>query len=113
MVGLGPGNIDYITKIGIESIKKCEIAIGGVRQLEEISSLLLPTCEKYTLGKLSDLIEFINRNKDRKICMIVSGDTGFYSLLSFLRKSYSREELNVIPGISSYQYLFSRIGEVW
>ena len=45
--------------------------------------------------------------------MIVSGDTGFYSLLSFMRKNYSREELNVIPGISSYQYLFSRIGEVW
>ena len=45
--------------------------------------------------------------------MIVSGDTGFYSLLSFMRKNYPREELNVIPGISSYQYLFSRIGEVW
>lgn len=45
--------------------------------------------------------------------MIVSGDTGFYSLLSFMRKNYSREELNVIPGISSYQYLFSRIGEAW
>lgn len=45
--------------------------------------------------------------------MIVSGDTGFYSLLSFMRKNYSREELNVIPGISSYQYLFSHIGEVW
>lgn len=59
------------------------------------------------------MIEFINKNRDRKICIIVSGDTGFYSLLSFLRKNYSREELNVIPGISSYQYLFSRIGEVW
>ena len=45
--------------------------------------------------------------------MIVSGDTGFYSLLSFMRKNYPREELNVIPGISSYQYLFSRIGEAW
>lgn len=45
--------------------------------------------------------------------MIVSGDTGFYSLLSFMRKNYSREELNVIPGISSYQYLFSRIREAW
>ncbi len=30
-----------------------------------------------------------------------------------MRRNYSREELNVIPGISSYQYLFSRIGEVW
>lgn len=59
------------------------------------------------------MIDYINLHRDRKICIIVSGDTGFYSLLSFLRKNYSREELNVIPGISSFQYLFSRIGEVW
>lgn len=81
--------------------------------MEEISSLLSPTCKKYTLGKLTELINYINNHRDKNICVIVSGDTGFYSLLSFMRKNYSREELNVIPGISSYQYLFSRIGEVW
>lgn len=81
--------------------------------MEEISSLLQSNCEKYTLGKLVELIDYINLHRERKICVIVSGDTGFYSLLSFLRKNYSREELNVIPGISSFQYLFSRIGEVW
>lgn len=112
-MGLGPGNIDYITKLGIEIIKDSKIAIGGARQLEEVSPLLQANCEKYILGKLTDLIEYINFHRDRKICIIVSGDTGFYSLLSFLRKYYNRNELNVIPGISSYQYLFSRIGEVW
>lgn len=60
-----------------------------------------------------ELIEYINMHRDRRICVIVSGDTGFYSLLTFMRKNYSQKELNVIPGISSYQYLFSRIGEVW
>ena len=65
------------------------------------------------MGKLSELISYINSHRDKNICVIVSGDTGFYSLLSFMRKNYPREELNVIPGISSYQYLFSRIGEVW
>ncbi len=79
----------------------------------EISSLLPADCYKYTLEKLSDLIVYLNLNRDKKITIIVSGDTGFYSLLSFLRRNYKNEELEVIPGISSYQYLFSRIGEVW
>ncbi|WP_291256877.1 precorrin-6y C5,15-methyltransferase (decarboxylating) subunit CbiE [Fusobacterium sp.] len=113
VVGLGPGNIDYITKKGIDTIRSSEIAVGGARQLMEISSLLPADCYKYTLEKLSDLIIYLNQNRDKKITIIVSGDTGFYSLLSFLRRNYKNEELEVIPGISSYQYLFSRIGEVW
>lgn len=30
-----------------------------------------------------------------------------------MKKYFSNEELEVIPGISSYQYMFSKIGECW
>lgn len=113
IVGLGPGNIDYITNIGINIIKTCDIAIGGARQLQEISHLLKEDTYKYTLKKLLDVIDFIKENRHKKICVIVSGDTGFYSLLPFLKKYFNNDELNVIPGISSFQYLFSRIAEPW
>lgn len=113
VVGLGPGNIDYITHIGREKIGGAEIAIGGARQLSEVSPLLLKDTELYTLKKLSDVIPFIKENRDKRICVIVSGDTGFYSLLPFLKKHFENEDLEVIPGISSIQYLFSRIGEPW
>ena len=113
VVGLGPGNIGYITKAGIDCINRCEIAIGGKRQLEEIDSLLSEGCERYTLGKLIEVIDYIKNHRDKDICVIVSGDTGFYSLLPFLRKYFAREEMNVIPGISSFQYLFSRLAEPW
>lgn len=59
------------------------------------------------------MIDYIRENREKKICIIVSGDTGFYSLLSYLSKNFKSSDLNVIPGISSYQYLFSKIGEVW
>ncbi|WP_462425978.1 precorrin-6y C5,15-methyltransferase (decarboxylating) subunit CbiE [Fusobacterium varium] len=113
VVGLGPGNLDYLTGAGIKAIKDCEIAVGGKRQLEEIGILLSENCERYTLGKLLDLIDYIKNNRDRKITVVVSGDTGFYSLLPFLKKYFSNDELEVVPGISSYQYLFSKIGECW
>ena len=113
VVGLGPGNPDYITKKGIEHISNCDIAIGGKRQLEEVSFLLSSGCEKYILNKLSDVIDFIKENRDKQMCVIVSGDTGFYSLLPFLRRHFEKSELDVVPGISSYQYLFSRLGEAW
>ena len=112
-MGLGPGNLDYLTGAGVRAIKECEIAVGGKRQLEEIDVLLSENCERYTLGKLLELIDYIKNNREKKITVVVSGDTGFYSLLPFLKKYFSNEELEVIPGISSYQYMFSRIGECW
>ena len=53
------------------------------------------------------------KNIGKKITVIVSGDTGYYSLVPYLSKNLSKDILNIIPNISSYQYLFSRLGENW
>ncbi len=114
VVGLGAGNIDYLTGAGRKCIVSSDILIGGERQLEDISSLLKPSQEKYILKKLSHMIEYIEREIVHKnITVVVSGDTGFYSLLSYMKKNLLDTEFNVIPGISSFQYLFARLGESW
>lgn len=114
VVGLGTGNIDYLTGAGIKCITSSDILIGGERQLEDISPLLKPSQEKYILKKLSHIIEYIEREIVHKnITVVVSGDTGFYSLLSYTKKNLLDIEFNVIPGISSFQYLFARLGESW
>lgn len=113
VVGLGPGNLDFLTGAGRKAIETCEVVIGGSRQLEELDELISKDCEKYILGKLSEVVDFIRSREGKDITVVVSGDTGFYSLLPFLKRNFRDEELKVIPGISSYQYLFSRIGECW
>ncbi|MGL5710296.1 MAG: SAM-dependent methyltransferase, partial [Cetobacterium sp.] len=40
VLGLGPGNLDYLTRAGFKVITDSEIVIGGERQLEEIGELL-------------------------------------------------------------------------
>ena len=113
VVGLGPGNLDFLTGAGRKAIETCEVVIGGSRQLEELDELISKDCEKYILGKLSEVVDFIRSREGKDITVVVSGDTGFYSLLPFLKRNFRDEELKIIPGISSYQYLFSRIGECW
>ena len=114
VVGLGTGNIDYLTGAGIKCITSSNILIGGERQLEDISPLLKSSQEKYILKKLSHMIEYIEREIVHKnITVVVSGDTGFYSLLNYMKKNLLDTEFNVIPGISSFQYLFARLGESW
>ena len=113
VVGLGPGNIKYLSTAGIDCVKEAEIVVGSTRQLSDLKTIISEKQEIYILGKLSELIAYLKENIERKITIIVSGDTGYYSLVPYLSKNLSKDILNIIPNISSYQYLFSKIGENW
>ena len=113
VVGLGPGNIKYLSTSGIECIKEAEIIVGSTRQLSDLKAIISEKQEIYILGKLAELIAYLKENIERKITVIVSGDTGYYSLVPYLSKNLSKDILNIIPNISSYQYLFSKLGENW
>ena len=113
VVGLGPGNIKYPSISGIECIKEAEIIVGSTRQLSDLKAIISEKQEIYILGKLAELIAYLKENIERKITIIVSGDTGYYSLVPYLSKNLSKDILNIIPNISSYQYLFSKLGENW
>lgn len=113
VVGLGPGNIKYLSNAGIDCIKEAEIVIGSTRQLSDLKTIISEKQKIYILGKLTELITYLKENIERRITIIVSGDTGYYSLVPYLSKNLSKDILNIIPNISSYQYLFSKIGENW
>lgn len=112
VLGLGPGNPKYILPITNECIEKSDVIIGGKRNLKSVNTKNMKTLE--ITGSLTNIIDYIKCNKDKeKISVVVSGDTGFYSLLKFIKKHFSDSELNVIPGISSMQYMFSKVKETW
>ncbi|WP_336182493.1 precorrin-6y C5,15-methyltransferase (decarboxylating) subunit CbiE [Fusobacterium polymorphum] len=113
VVGLGPGNIKYLSTAGIDCVKEAEIIVGSTRQLSDLKTIISEKQEIYILGKLAELIAYLKENIEKKITIIVSGDTGYYSLVPYLSKNLSKDILNIIPNISSYQYLFSKIGENW
>ena len=113
VVGLGPGNIKYLSTTGIDCVKEAEIVVGSTRQLSDLKTIISEKQEIYILGKLTELIAYLKENIERKITIIVSGDTGYYSLVPYLSKNLSKDILNIVPNISSYQYLFSKLGENW
>ncbi len=113
IVGLGPGNIKYLSSLGIEYIKNADIVIGSERQLSDLTSIISEKQEKFILPKLSKLPEYLKENLHKKITIVASGDTGYYSIVPYLSKNFSKEILNITPNISSFQYLFSKLGENW
>lgn len=112
VVGIGPGHPDWLLPISRKILADSDIIIGGRRQLAELSSIAKDT--RLLEGNYSETADWIIAHAAScKISVAVSGDTGFYSLLSYLQKHLPGIALKVYPGIGSLQYFFGRLGLGW
>ena len=107
IIGLGPGNTGYITKFGEKIIYSSDVVIGGRRNLESIEDF---KGEKIVLStNLKEILEYIQNNLDKNISVIASGDPSIYGIGKYLSNNIEHKHLNIVSGISSLQYIFSRI----
>lgn len=114
VVSLGPGHPDYILPIAKKEIAEAEVILCGERHLESFDAT---DKEVMIIGRGIPLSELMQRVKEcyaaRKTAIVVSGDCGFYSLLTYTKKRVPAEDIEAIPGISSLQYLFAKISMTW
>ena len=107
IIGLGPGEFDYITKLGEKLIYDSDILIGGKRNLESVNDF---KGEKIVLSNnLKEILEYIKKNLHKNISVIASGDPSIYGIGKYLSSNINHEKLNIVSGISSLQYIFSKI----
>ena len=112
VIGAGPGARDYLLPVALEEARRCDLLLGSKRALDLFEDF---DGQKVDCGgRLSHYQTIIQEKGDRKaIGIVVTGDPGFYSLLAFLRRKLPDVSLEVTPGISSIQYLFSKLGQPW
>lgn len=114
LIGIGVGNTDFIHKKSMDAINKSDCLIGARRMLESFSNLNKETFESSQSEEIYKYI--INNNNFENFGVIVSGDTGFYSLSKKLTKMLSQsEDLSIenVPAISSLQYFCSKLNLSW
>ena len=112
VVGVGPGTGNYLLPAAREAIAGADILAGGPRHLEpyrESGKALLPL--EGSLDAFLDRLE--EKRHTGRVALLLSGDPCFFSLLGKLGTRFPREELEVIPGVSSFQVLFARLGIQW
>lgn len=112
VIGIGPGSPDYVPPVASRAIARAKVLLGSERALGTFAP---PGCVCKAIDKdLAAAFEFIRDHlATGDVTVLVSGDPGFYSLLSALRKQYPAERLEVIPGISSVQLAFARLACPW
>lgn len=112
VIGMGPGNVDLLTRRAVEAIRESDIILGAPRLMErldkigEINATRMP-CQ---LGEIKSLIQ---AHKDKKkIGILASGDIGFYSIAKWVQKEFKEAyKVECINGISSLQYFCNKLNK--
>ncbi|MDR2444793.1 MAG: precorrin-6y C5,15-methyltransferase (decarboxylating) subunit CbiE [Spirochaetaceae bacterium] len=111
IVGAGPGGEGLLTGEAREALAGSECVIGARRLLDSFAALVQGR-ETLALTVGEAVIEAIRDGGRRVYAVLVSGDSGFFSLCKRLFPLARAEgwEVRVLCGISSVAYFASRLG---
>jgi len=112
IVGCGPGALDCLTPVARAAIESAEVLVGAPRLLDTFS-----TQRAECIVVRTDIEDVLNqiaaRAGHKKVAVLVSGDPGLCSLAKPVIKRFGRDACEVIPGVSSVQVAFARVGLDW
>ncbi|HIP34513.1 MAG TPA: cobalt-precorrin-7 (C(5))-methyltransferase [Methanothermococcus okinawensis] len=116
IVGIGPGSKEYLTLKAVETVKNADIVVGSKRALElfDIEEDKWYILSKNIVEDLKKVIEYAKKEK-KSVVILSTGDPCFSGLLKTLLKYniVNREDIEVIPGISSIQVAASKLKISW
>ena len=118
IVGIGPGSEEYLTKKAIETVENADIVVGSIRAIELFENVenKLPFNVKNLMEKLEEGVDLAIEGKN--VAILSTGDPGFSGVLNSVlkianEKDFSKENIEVIPGISSLQLAASKNHLQW
>lgn len=113
IVGCGPGSWAYTTEAARQAVAAADVLFGSPRLLK-----LFPegSAERIAVG--TDIAATLEQMAERlspgcRIAVLVSGDPGLYSLAQSVIRRFGRNQCEVVPGVSSVQVAFARLGLDW
>ena len=112
-MGCGPGSKKYLTGYAMQHIIHAEVLIGSRRLLSlfpdtDADTYVLSNNYKLLITRIVSLSK-----KKKKVVVLVSGDPGFFSYSKLIVDKIGNEKCEVIPGVSSVQLAFAKIGRTW
>ncbi len=112
VIGVSPEGVSNLSPTVCQLIMGAEIIFGGQRLLEMFPSL---TGQQVVIGNnLAEVAGLIKVNLGQKrMVVLASGDPGFYGIARYLTGKLGKNNVEIVPNVSSMQLAFARIGENW
>lgn len=120
VAGIGMGNQALLTEQVREDIKKAQVIIGAERMLK-FAKEILTASDDFGQGKKyiqsyhpGEIAEAVKEGGENSYCVVMSGDTGFYSGAKKLKAQLEENsdiQVQLHAGISSLSYLCAAFGK--
>lgn len=112
IVGCGPGSPEYMTGAAQRLIREAVVVAGAPHLLDIFA---LPGQEQIPFRTpIDDFLDTLAaRLGHGRVVVLVSGDPGLSSLAGPVVSRFGRQVCEVVPGISSVQLAFARVGLEW
>lgn len=118
IIGIGPGSSEYLTKKAIDTVKMSDFTVGSTRAVD-----LFDDVQNTIPFNVKELVDTLKKGVqlaiDGNVVSILStGDPGFSGVLNTVlriskEKDFPKENIEVIPGISSLQLAAARCHIQW
>lgn len=118
IIGIGPGSSEYLTKKAIDTVNASDFTVGSTRAIDlfdDVSGKIAFNV-KDLLDKLEEGVELaVDGNT---VSILSTGDPGFSGVLNTVlrisgEKGFDKQNIEVIPGISSLQLAAARCHIQW
>ena len=111
VVGIGMGARATMTFEADAALRGCECVIGAPRMLEAVAHCAKPAFPAIAADKIRACMD--EHPEYRRFAVVMSGDSGFFSGTKKLLPLLDGDEIQVICGVSSLQYLCARLHTGW
>ncbi|MDY3097225.1 MAG: cobalt-precorrin-7 (C(5))-methyltransferase [Methanobrevibacter sp.] len=118
IVGIGPGASEYLTKKAIDTVKTSDYTVGSTRAIE-----LFDDVQNKIDFNVKNLLDKIEKGVQlacdgNTISILSTGDPGFSGVLNTVlriskEKNFPKENIEVVPGISSLQLAAAKCHIQW
>jgi len=111
IVGIGDDGVEGMTAQARRLLEGAEVLLGP----ETCASLLPPAlaARLETTASLDELVDRIERDSDRDLVVLASGDPLFYGTARYVCGRLGKDRFEVVPHVSSMQLAFARVKESW
>ncbi|AEY65218.1 bifunctional cobalt-precorrin-7 (C(5))-methyltransferase/cobalt-precorrin-6B (C(15))-methyltransferase [Clostridium sp. BNL1100] len=105
IIGAGTGSEDFLTQRALKLMESCDVIYSTAYRF------LSDTRRKVIECPVTEIPKLIEASEGQNIVLLVSGDTGFFSIAGSLsEKLEDKFDIEVVCGISSLQYFCSKTG---
>ncbi len=115
IAGIGMDGAATLTAEARAAVERADVLMGAERMLEPFKPFKPRGKRTFPEYRAEELVRLIEENEGADICVLMSGDSGFFSGTERLIRLLEKRgiEAEVLPGISSLSYFAAKIGKPW